>query len=50
LSNNRCYEISAYFDGVLDGTVISKDAASVHIVCMDLLPGNYAVNLIEFAS
>lgn len=50
LSNNRRYEISAYFDGVLDGTVISKDAASVHIVCMDLLPGNYAVNLIEFAS
>ena len=49
-NNNPYYEISVYFDGVLEGIVPLKSIATRPIYKVDLMPGNYAINQFEIAS
>lgn len=50
LNNNPYYEVTVYFDGVLEGIVSTKPITTRPIYKVDLMPGNYAINQFEIAS
>ena len=49
-NNNPYYEVSVYFDGVLEGAVTTKAITTRQIFKADLMPANYAINQFEISS